>query len=185
MGAVSSVWTDATDASRSAAMVFQTVDSASALTERMRISSNGNVGIGAGNTPTAKLHVGGTPGTDGIRFPDGTLQTTAATASTGFPDYTAGTSVTYNTVTQATTSGYLVIVFTGSFMNSLRVLVGPTSSPATVIALFGDDINGNTKAGSVMLPIPAGMYYKVETTTVGSSGAWPYETVTSTFYPVL
>lgn len=42
--------------------------------------TSGNVGIGA--TPTAKLHVGGTPGVDGIKFPDGTLQTTAASSST-------------------------------------------------------------------------------------------------------
>jgi len=36
----------------------------------------GMVGIGESN-PTAKLHIGGIAGTDGIRFPDGTLQTTA------------------------------------------------------------------------------------------------------------
>jgi|GEM_PF-4404000 len=34
--------------------------------------------IGAGTTnPQAKIHIGGTAGTDGIMFPDGTLQTTA------------------------------------------------------------------------------------------------------------
>jgi hypothetical protein len=37
---------------------------------------SGNVGIGTA-VPTAKLHIGGTAGVDGIRFPDGTLQTTA------------------------------------------------------------------------------------------------------------
>ncbi|MCR9143879.1 MAG: DUF2341 domain-containing protein [bacterium] len=36
----------------------------------------GNVGID-NNSPQAKLHVGGTPGVDGILFPDGSLQTTA------------------------------------------------------------------------------------------------------------
>ena len=36
----------------------------------------GNVGVGRAN-PKAKLHVGGTAGTDGIMFPDGTLQTSA------------------------------------------------------------------------------------------------------------
>jgi hypothetical protein len=40
--------------------------------------SGGNVGIGTTN-PGAKLHIGGTPGTDGLMFPDGTLQTMAAT----------------------------------------------------------------------------------------------------------
>jgi hypothetical protein len=44
----------------------------------LRWLDSGNVGIGLAN-PTAKLHVGGTAGSDGIRFPDGTLQTTAFT----------------------------------------------------------------------------------------------------------
>lgn len=35
------------------------------------------LGLGTVN-PTARLHLGGTPGVDGIRFPDGSLQTTAA-----------------------------------------------------------------------------------------------------------
>jgi hypothetical protein len=36
----------------------------------------GNVGIGT-VAPTAKLEIAGTPGVDGIKFPDGTVQTTA------------------------------------------------------------------------------------------------------------
>lgn len=35
------------------------------------------LGLGVTN-PQARLHIGGTPGVDGIRFPDGSLQTTAA-----------------------------------------------------------------------------------------------------------
>ena len=49
---------------------------------KMVIQSDGNVGIGE-TDPTAKLHIGGTPGVDGLRFPDGTLQTTAATGGAG------------------------------------------------------------------------------------------------------
>ncbi len=41
------------------------------------IYDDGNVGIGTA-IPTAKLHIGGTAGVDGIKFPDGTLQTTSA-----------------------------------------------------------------------------------------------------------
>jgi len=38
--------------------------------------NDGNIGIGT-DTPTAKLEIGGMPGVDGIRFPDGSLQTSA------------------------------------------------------------------------------------------------------------
>ncbi len=41
----------------------------------------GNVGIGTMN-PLARLHIFGSPGVDGIMFPDGTLQTTASTNET-------------------------------------------------------------------------------------------------------
>lgn len=43
---------------------------------------DGSVGIGTA-TPTAKLHVAGEAGVDGIKFPDGTLQTTAAIGGGG------------------------------------------------------------------------------------------------------
>ena len=41
------------------------------------------LGIGT-TTPRAKLEVAGTPGTDGIKFPDGTTQTTAASGSMAY-----------------------------------------------------------------------------------------------------
>lgn len=41
-----------------------------------------NFGLGETN-PLATLHIGGTPGVDGIMFPDGTLQTTAAAGGGG------------------------------------------------------------------------------------------------------
>jgi len=49
-------------------------------TRQMVISAAGNVGIGMtwNQDPSAKLHIGGSAGVDGIMFPDGTLQTSAA-----------------------------------------------------------------------------------------------------------
>jgi hypothetical protein len=49
----------------------------SLLPERVRFTRTGRVGIGTTGAPAARLHLGGTAGTDGIMFPDGTLQTTA------------------------------------------------------------------------------------------------------------
>ncbi len=49
-------------------------------TDGVWITADGEVGIGT-NGPQARLHVGGTAGVDGIMFPDGTLQTSAADAS--------------------------------------------------------------------------------------------------------
>ncbi|UCH62826.1 MAG: tail fiber domain-containing protein [Fidelibacterota bacterium] len=60
-------------------------------TDALSLTSSGLVGIGV-SPPTAKLHIGGTPGSDGIKFPDGTLQTTAS-ASTWSP---TGNDIYYN-----------------------------------------------------------------------------------------
>jgi hypothetical protein len=51
--------------------------------------------VGIGETdPQAMLHIGGTPDVDGIMFPDGTLQTTAAGAGLWTPD---GDDIYYDT----------------------------------------------------------------------------------------
>ncbi len=55
---------------------------------------NGNVGIGITTDPLAKLHIGGTPGVDGIMFPDGTLQTTADTGDSTWQS--SGSDIYYN-----------------------------------------------------------------------------------------
>ncbi|MBM4253655.1 MAG: hypothetical protein FJ146_16940 [Deltaproteobacteria bacterium] len=60
---------------------------------KMLITNSGYVGIGT-TAPGAKLAIGGSAGTDGIMFPDGTTQTTAAISSAACP---AGfTSIEFN-----------------------------------------------------------------------------------------
>ncbi|MDG0815494.1 tail fiber domain-containing protein [Bdellovibrio svalbardensis] len=79
-----------------AALLFKVNDGndTAALTERMRIDSSGRVGIGTAS-PGQKLSVAGTieSTSGGIKFPDGTTQTTAASASgatSGIVRYNSG-----------------------------------------------------------------------------------------------
>ncbi|MEZ0391035.1 MAG: hypothetical protein ACAH59_02390, partial [Pseudobdellovibrionaceae bacterium] len=58
MAQISSIWTNATFATRSAGLQFSTVDNGGSLTERMRISSLGYVGIG-NSSPGTSLDVSG------------------------------------------------------------------------------------------------------------------------------
>ena len=58
---------------------------------------NSDVGIGT-TAPGAKLHVAGTAGTDGIMFPDGTLQKTAANGGGTVTGIATGTGLTGGTI---------------------------------------------------------------------------------------
>ena len=57
--------------------------------------NEGKVGIGTA-APMSLLHLGGTPGVDGVMFPDGTLQITAAVGTPGGVWALNGTSTYYN-----------------------------------------------------------------------------------------
>lgn len=106
--------------------------------ERMRIDQNGNVGIGVTN-PTAKLHIGGTAGVDGIRFPDGSLMTSSSLGSAGIIT-NAG-----NTLIQADSDnvdGGDIIMQTGpttrmTVTNAGNVGIG-TTSPGYKLQVAGD-----------------------------------------------
>lgn len=100
----------------------------------------------------------------------------AVAAVNRFPNYAAGVSKSVNVVYQAVTDGWLCVTFRGAYMNDMSLLVGTTSTPVTLVAWWGDDINSNTKWGSWMIPIPKDIYYKVV------DGV---ETTNITFFPVI
>jgi photosystem II stability/assembly factor-like uncharacterized protein len=64
------------------ALLRDATDGLDILTIGLTGAIEGHVGIGT-TSPAATLHIGGTPGVDGIMFPDGTLQTSAGGAGGG------------------------------------------------------------------------------------------------------
>ncbi len=111
--------------------------------EVLRVTHDGKVGIGTA-TPSARLHVGGTPGADGIRFPDGTLQVTAATGGGGgSPWLPSGSDIYYSAgmvgIGTAAPTHRLTIRSTDD--NALR-LIGPDGLYAHGARInFGDENN--------------------------------------------
>jgi hypothetical protein len=90
-----------TDSAQGTALVIKTnpVGTAGAPLERLRVTPAGNVGIGT-TTPGQLLSVAGTieSTSGGFKFPDGTMQTTAATTSAGSGNCAFGiSSLTANT----------------------------------------------------------------------------------------
>jgi hypothetical protein len=93
------------------------------LVERMRIGNGGNVGIGV-STPLAKLHVGGTAGTDGIMFPDNSLQKYASTLIASYFAITApGTVQTIASTTPTLVTGLAITLTPHSATSKFLIMV--------------------------------------------------------------
>jgi len=89
------------------------------------VLSGGNVGIGT-TAPSAKLQVAGTAGIDGIKFPDGTLQISAAPVA-GLVNLTDATSIAVN--------GSLGAVYKVT-LGGNRMLANPTNLVAGAVYTF-------------------------------------------------
>jgi len=113
----------------------------------------GNVGIGTMN-PLARLHIFGSPGVDGIMFPDGTLQTTASTNGWSNTFWQKENSAIYNT-------------------NNGNVGIG-TKTPESKLEVKGDikakTVNGNDVVSTQSFQIfPAGHFsFTTEQTSYSS-----------------
>ncbi len=96
-----------------------------------------------------------------------------------FPNYSNGTAITIPEhgvgVWTAPSNGWISIILHGSYMNGYRLYAGDIS-----IFQNGDDINGNTKTASGIIPVAVGTQLSFD--TVGLSA---FETVTTIFYPMV
>jgi hypothetical protein len=153
----------------------------------------GKVGIGT-TSPEAKLHIGGTPGpTNGIKFPDGTVQTTAGGAAIKTDGYGAPIKVTTNTAiangstwtgpTKVTTDGFLILTLqhkkTDSGSMRLKLYVGSTSSPGILVAwpsvawhVPSEHENASMSSG-FCIPIPKNWYYRIVAERTDEAGTNP------------
>ena len=139
------------------ALVATTSAGADALT----VLAGGNVGIGIG-APTAKLHIAGTAGVDGIRFPDGTLQTTAAAGG--------GTASDVNCGAPCVASSEIVddTITNGDINVSAAISPGKIAGTAAVLG-------SNTFSGGQIVNVSDG----VLTPSGGSGALYAYNTDTS------
>jgi hypothetical protein len=96
-------------------LVFRGAGSA----ERLRIDATGNVGVGT-NNPLYTLDVAGTvrSSAGGFRFPDGTLQTTAATGTASSLTLTQGAIVSGNLSTSSTSQAVVDTFSVASFQSA-------------------------------------------------------------------
>jgi len=140
-----------------------------AATDLMSISTAGNVGIGT-TAPTSRLTVAGLieTTTGGVKFPDGTIQTTAA--ASGITGVTAGAGLT-----GGGTSGNVTLSIADSGVTTAKladssVTASKIASGQVVKSLNGMTDNVTLAAGSNVTITPSGSTLTISATGGGSGG---------------
>ena len=130
---------NSTDNNYAGYLQLSTTDSGSTINERMRITSTGSVGIGTPN-PGQALTVAGTieSTSGGFKFPDTTVQTTAATPLLYARAYTAGIPSAYymNGANSSNAMWVAVPVPTGTLRNLRAAQTIPVTSPSVVVTVY-------------------------------------------------
>jgi hypothetical protein len=103
------------------------------------VLSGGNVGIGT-TIPVAKLEIGGAAGTDGIKYPDGTLQTTAVP-----PQFFATKAADFSI---ASTDMQKAFVVTAAAVATLPAISSVSAGAFVTIKRTGDGVVTINRSGS-------------------------------------
>ena len=120
---------------------------ASAYQERLRIDAGGNVGIGT-TLPAQALSVAGTieSTTGGVKYPDGTTQTSAANSNWSFATKSANYTVLVsdkNTIFSISGATTVTLPSAASAGASFRVKILTTDETQNIVAFNGtDQVNG-------------------------------------------
>jgi len=138
IAAILGLITDISTSAYKGALAFSTADNA-APAERMRIDRSGNVGIGT-SSPAQKLSVAGVieSTTGGVKFPDGSVQTTDATAFTQ-----TGTGAAARTVSSKLRDSVSIADFGATTASS---------DNATAIQNAINEMNSRSAGGTVWIP---------------------------------
>jgi hypothetical protein len=125
---------------------------------RFAVANNGRVGIGVAPDASVALAVDST----GIKFGDGTTQTTAASGGSGtVTSITAGTGLTGGTIT---TSGTVAADF--------GTTTGKVTEGGTTVLKAGDTMTGKLNLGNVASTAPVNLGANVNPTPVANGDVW-------------